>query len=399
MKKIFIAYTYMMIGGSTTSLLSILNNIDYTKYEVDLLLMNDSGELKSLIPPEVNILPEALCYKSKKEEKIRKIISPISLYRVVKSRLMPIVLKNYNKGAIRAQIINLENARLSRKISREYDVAIAFIETWATYYVSNYVSAKKKIAWYHLDYIASGFMPKYDQEIYKKFDNIVLVSEKCKKNFDHTFPQFLEKTIHIDNILSKKHIVNLSNEYKQNIIKCNMSKINIITVCRISFEHKGLDRALKSLKRAIEELNDNTLNWYIIGDGEDLIHLKELVSELNLDDRVQLLGSKINPMPYIKSSDIFFLPSRYEGKPMAVTEAQLLGIPTMVTEYASAHEQIENNIDGIILENSEQGIYDGFRRLINGTIDLEKLRENMKLKEYSNISEMKKIMELVGDGN
>lgn len=397
MKKIFIAYNYMMIGGSTTSLLSILNNIDYTEYEVDLLLMNSNGELINLIPSSVNILPEALHYKSKKEEKIKKILSPISFTKVIKSRIMPIVLKKYNPGAIRAQIINLENARLSRRIIKEYDVAIGFIETWATYYVANHIKARKKIAWYHLDYIAAGFFPKYDRKVYEKFDNIVLVSEKCKENFECIFPVFSEKTVHIDNILSKKHINNLANIYSQSIIKNNSEKLNIITVCRISFEHKGLDRAVRALKRVVQEFNNVRLNWYIIGDGEDLDRLKELIIELNLDKYVYVLGSKINPMPYIKESDLFLLPSKYEGKPMAVTEAQLLGIPPIVTEYASAHEQIENNVDGIILKNSEQGIYEGFRDLFNGNINIKKLKKNLELKDYSNISEMKKIIKLVGD--
>ena len=52
-------YDDMTIGGSTTSLLSILNSIDYNRYEVDLLLYYNEGALFDKIPKQINILPQA----------------------------------------------------------------------------------------------------------------------------------------------------------------------------------------------------------------------------------------------------------------------------------------------------------------------------------------------------
>ena len=59
MKDILIVYSKMVVGGSTTSLLSLLNGIDYSKYRVDLLLYDNGGDLQSFINPNVNVLPQA----------------------------------------------------------------------------------------------------------------------------------------------------------------------------------------------------------------------------------------------------------------------------------------------------------------------------------------------------
>ena len=55
MKRILIVHSNMEIGGAETSLLGLLNEIDYTKYQVDLFLIKHSGELMEFIPEEVNI--------------------------------------------------------------------------------------------------------------------------------------------------------------------------------------------------------------------------------------------------------------------------------------------------------------------------------------------------------
>ena len=63
MKRILIVHSNMEIGGAETSLLGLLNEIDYTKYQVDLFLIKHSGELMEFIPEEVNILQEDEDYK------------------------------------------------------------------------------------------------------------------------------------------------------------------------------------------------------------------------------------------------------------------------------------------------------------------------------------------------
>ena len=59
MKRILFAYPGMSVGGSATSLLSILGSLDYSKYQVDLSLAFSGGELEGNIPQNVNLLEPA----------------------------------------------------------------------------------------------------------------------------------------------------------------------------------------------------------------------------------------------------------------------------------------------------------------------------------------------------
>ena len=63
-KKVFIFSHAMEIGGAERALLGLLTSFDYSKYEVDLFLMQHSGELLSLIPKQVNLLPEIPQYSA-----------------------------------------------------------------------------------------------------------------------------------------------------------------------------------------------------------------------------------------------------------------------------------------------------------------------------------------------
>ena len=249
MKKVLIAYNFMMIGGSTTSLLSILNGLDYSQYQVDLLLLYSDPKVSPLItqiPPNVNILPQALPFLSKKEEKIYKLTHIRSLATILKTRYLAKHPKDYPLE--HTQLLNIENARISRKLDDMYDVAIAFVETWAMYYVAKYVNSRKKIGWFHPDYKSAGFNPKIDNPYFSKFDTIVLVSNKCKDSFDQAFPSLSKHTTCIENILSQSVIRKRAEESISNEIVDDNRKIKAVTTARITFYSKGLDRVVNALE-------------------------------------------------------------------------------------------------------------------------------------------------------
>jgi len=377
----------MVIGGSTTSLLSILNLIDYKQYQIDLLLKRNAGELFHNIPAGVNVLPAALPNIVKL--KFRKALSLRCIYNYFHSKL--------GRGAFSPiqllQIAEIDYARVSNKLSKHYDVAISFLEFWPLYYTANFVKATRKIAWIHVDYIEAGFNPQLDIASMQKFEKIVVVANSCADSLAKTFPHLKDRILCIENILSTHAIREMSHEPVD--FKMTDNAINISTVCRIVFEHKGLDRAVEAFNKLRQEGLCDDVNWYIIGDGPDYQELEHLIKIYGLDTHIFLLGSQKNPHKYIKDSDLFFLPSRYEGKPMAVTEAMMLGIPAMVAEYASAQEQIENGVDGIILPNNDVSIYEGLKRVLMNRAIITSLKNNVKQRDYSNLAEFSKVISLI----
>jgi glycosyltransferase involved in cell wall biosynthesis len=383
MKKILFVYSKMIIGGSTTSLLSLLRLLDYSRYSVDLLLYNNNGELMSFIPSEVNILNEAMVEKNY----FKKMIS---VY-YVKSRIKTLFYRKKSKLAYNQIMAYAQAKTLSRKLLGEYDVAIGFLEFWSDAYVAERVKAKKKIGWIHVDYIESGLIPRIDRRSLAKFDNIVTVSEKCRESFIKCFPELASKAVYIQNILSSGYVNKLAE--KEGLFEFDPEFRRIITVCRLSNAHKGLDRGIEALSRLKSE--GYKFKWYIVGDGQDRKSIEQQIDNLKCGDCIFLLGSTKEPYSYIKKADIFFLPSRYEGKPMVITEAQMLNVPAIVTEYSSAREQIEDGVDGIVVANNDASIYDGLKRIFDNPQLLTLFKNNLSKSDKSNNDEVKKIYKLI----
>ena len=121
-----------------------------------------------------------------------------------------------------------------------------------------------------------------------------------------------------------------------------------------------------------------------------------MIIQYDLENHIELLGAYTNPYNIESKCDIFFLPSRYEGKPMAVTEALMLGLVPLVSEYKSAHEQIKDKYDGIICENSDEGIFKGLEFVVKHlNLVLTELKENVKSTDYTNLDEFKRIEQLL----
>ena len=391
MKSVLIVYGTMSIGGSTTSLLSLLQYFDRSKYAIDFVLANNNGELQSLLPEDLNNLP-ALMPENLQQ---MKQLSLRSIVEYCKAKMY--ARNNCNSKNTMGQIMSYENVRLSRKISKKYDVAISFLENYPLVYVANNVIAKKKITWIHVDYKAAGFISKFDKKCFSKFDKIVLVSEECKKTFNSEFPEFSDKSIVIENILTKDTINKLSE--KDADLKVFAENFNIITVCRISFAHKGLDRVVNAFNKLKQKRIQHNLKWYVIGEGIDYEKMIRIVKEYNLEDVIFLLSAKTRPLPYVKIMDVFLLPSRYEGKPIAVTEAQMLGVPPVVTNYASATEQIKSGFDGLIIDNTDDAVYGALCSLIENPNVVKKWKNNLKKENFDNIQEIEKVYKIIEDNN
>lgn len=389
-RKVLFVYQEMMIGGSTTSLLSILNMLNYDKYDVDLLLERNTGDLFDKIPSSVQVLKPARRYQNKKSEYLHRFMSPRYIWHYLKSRK---IIKKSGSKIHGYQYRDSMDIDFYRQISDEYDVVISFLEGSCCAFASRHINAKRRIAWIHVNYFDAEMDPKYDRNIMNKFDRIVLVSNDCKRAFDECFPSLASKSMVIENILSTEFVQNRGEEQVE--LKIDKHRINLVTTCRISFSHKGLDRAVLSLAKIKQKVDISRLKWYIIGDGVDIEKLRNLIIENNLSENVVLLGMKKNPIPYLKDMSMFFLPSIYEGKPMAVTEAFMMGLPALVTEYSSAREQVRDGVDGIIVENSEQGINDGLLRIIENPEIIEELKKNVIATDYSNVEEMKKVEALI----
>lgn len=396
-KKIFIFSHAMEIGGAERALLGLLNSIDYSKYEVDLFLLKHSGELMPLIPKQVNLLPEISQYSAimkpmvlaLKEGQIKVVLG--RLCGKLKAKLYDIK-HTLNRSAVAIEYSHKYTVKYLPKVNNEhYDIAISFLTPH--YIVAEKVNADKKIAWIHTDYSTIELDVKSELAMWSKFDNIVSISDDVTRAFLSTFPSLENKIVKIENILSKDFVeeqadlFNVENEMTGDSVKllsigrfCEAKNFDNVPEIASIIKSKGVD-----------------FKWYIIGYGADENLIKSKIAQYNMEDTVIILGKKENPYPYIKACDIYVQPSRYEGKCVAVREAQILNKPVIITNYASSKSQLQNGFDGVIVPMDNQGCADGIVKVIDDKDLQNQLIENTKKTDYSNSKEIEKLYKLIGD--
>lgn len=390
-KKILFVFPKMTIGGATTSTLSLLSVLsEMPEYEVDLLLLQHTGPLMDNIPKNVHVLPPAYA-GNKRYLKYRKLCSVRSILTQIKAHVCKICTKN---PYVVAQMNEKDTVRFCRKTDIVYDVAIAGMELWPLYYVSENVTAKKKVAWIHINYEKTGLKASVDKKAFGKMDEIVTVSPECERSFSNVFPGLSDKVTAIENLISPQMIKKMAEESCD--LYVNPEKVNLITVARLDNKSKAFDRTIPILKKIVEEEHLDNWRWYIIGDGPDKEAIKELIRKLELQEYILLLGEQMNPYKYMKKCDYFLLLSYYEGKPISVAEAQILGVVPVVTAYDSAENQTQSGRYGYVCGNNEKDIFAALKKILQGEKTADLVRTNLSEYNLQQKEELEKIRILLG---
>ena len=129
-----------------------------------------------------------------------------------------------------------------------------------------------------------------------------------------------------------------------------------------------------------------------MGDGEDYQQLSKRVLDSKLEPYVRMIGARSNPFPYVKKADVFALVSRYEGLPNTIYEAMILGTPVIATNVGGVSSQIEDNVNGWIVENTSEAIYAGIENILKHPEQIRRFKESLESYEYKNDEILKTAM-------
>ena len=112
---------------------------------------------------------------------------------------------------------------------------------------------------------------------------------------------------------------------------------------------KGFDLLIDVAVKAKKQ----NLNWQFIiaGEGKTKDQLKSIAEKKGVSDLMHFIGFSYDIQTLLKSSDIFVLPSRYEGMPNALLEAMAMGKASVATRVNGAPELIEDGISGFLVES------------------------------------------------
>ena len=168
--------------------------------------------------------------------------------------------------------------------------------------------------------------------------------------------------------------------------------IKIVTVGRLSRE-KGQDLAINALLKLKQD--GYKVRWYCVGEGNARDEYEKLIKEKNLEGNFILLGANPNPYPYIKKSDIYVQTSRHEGYCLTLAEAKCLCKPIVTTNFIGAYEQIKNKINGFIVNQNEDDIYEKIKFIIDNNYIRDKFISNLNNTKLNTVNNVNKLLDYI----
>lgn len=332
MIKLMVVIHSLRGGGSERVLINLLKGLKRDEFYITLVLYE--GAFDFPIPQDVEIeildIPATWNFLKLARGFILKITKLSGLIRRNRPDVVFSLLSSTNVTLILAKLLSKEKCRV-----------VISEHTHPTVNLGNEVYGR----------ITGKFM-KY---LYPKADAIVAVSEGIKRDLVSHFDIAPEKVKVIYNPVDIREIELLSREEVDH--PWFMEKIPvIISVGRLT-RQKGypyLIKAFSLVKRSFE------CRLVIIGDGEDLGKLVEMVKGMHLENHIAFLGFKKNPFKYLIRSSLFVLSSLYEGFGNVIVEAMALGLPVISTDCPSGpSEIIQDGKNGILVPVKDEGALSG----------------------------------------
>jgi len=198
----------------------------------------------------------------------------------------------------------------------------------------------------------------------------IIVSIRNNPDFFPLFRKILLKTVYklpnVKKIITVSNGIEekLNNNYSLRNTKTIYNPINLTYITKkliapkpFKFDYilamgrlnrqKGFDILINSFAKS--DLK-NRIRLIILGEGEERKNLEELITELNLKNKVQLFGKVDNPFVYMKYAKYFVLSSRYEGFVMVLLEALACNTPVVAINCETGiSEIIKNEENGLLV--------------------------------------------------
>ena len=391
-KKILFVINTFSRAGAEMALLDLLRKLDEMneehgnrKYDISLLVLMGQGELVSQLPESVRLVNKKYCSDSVLEARGKRHITGTILHALLRRgtgfRLAPYMVRAYRamrKGA-HVQYDKLLWRALSDGAPRQdetYDLAVAFLEGGSAYYVADHVKAKKKAAFIHIDYEKAGYTRELDRDCYLKYDALFPIGEQVRNQFVKVYPECAKRTRIFHNVINVDKIRERAKE--SGGFSDSYAGIRILTVGRLT-EQKAYPVAIEAMHLLKQRGVD--ARGYVLGDGPERKKLEKQIAEDGLQEDFLLLGASENPYPYFAQTDIYVHATGFEGKSIAIQEAQVLGCPIVASDIN--WEQIQHGVDGLICPLDAKAVASAVQELIENPAQRKRLGQAAQHKNVS----------------
>lgn len=399
MKKVLFVINTLGRAGAETALMELLRHLEPEEYEISLYVLMNQGELVHELPQHVKLLNSRYrdCSVLDREGKkgLRRQVLCAMLNRAALIKCLPYLMKNLcimlaGKQLLPEKLLWRVLSDGGLRVDTEYDLAVAFLEGGAAYYVADHVKAEKKAAFVHVDYRQAGYTRALDRNCYLKYDRVFTVSDEVKEAFLKVYPECEAATEVFHNIINQDRILRMAK--LPGGFADDFDGRRILTVGKLTAQ-KAYEVSIEAMK-LLKDRGEH-VRWYVLGDGEQRRTLERKIRRLGLEKDFLLLGAVSNPYPYIDQADMYVQASRFEGKSIAVQEAQTLGKAILISDCSGNREQLEHNVDGMMCSLTPEGICSGIIELLEDEEKRRRLGEAAALKKLTDESEIRKLLALM----
>lgn len=399
MKKMIFVVNTMGRAGAETALLELLKALRHPDRELYLYVVMGQGEMIRYLPPYVKLLNDRFSEQSVLSQKGKRTMMKTVCRAFFNNGGYPGKLRGMFRNASemrktgRIQTDKLLWRMLSdgaQRFGETFDLAVAYLEGASAYYVADHVKARKKAAFIHIDYAGAGYTRAMDQGCWERFDRIFGVSDEVREHFLKVYPEYAEKTGVFHNIVDQETIRRRAGEAGG--FSDGYDGTRLLTVGRLT-RQKAYDIAIDAMK--ILKDRGYRARWYVLGEGDQRKALEKKIRALGLTEDFVLLGAADNPFPYYRQTDLYIHATRFEGKSIAIQEAQTLGCAVIASDCNGNREQIRNGQDGILCRLSPQDVADSVASLLEDGDKRKKLGQAAAEKSTAQGQELRMLLELL----
>lgn len=385
-KHILIQRGRMMVNGISTSLINLLNQIDYNQYDVSVMLAGASSteerNLVNKVCPKARVLYRNSTYNMTFLQQIRQLFRQRhckyepGFYPLVQEfhRSYGDVVFDYaiDFEGLNAFFANLllqcpnavKSIWMHSDIYSEYELRMPWLkEFFPLYqYFDRIVSCSKEIMLVNREKLAGDY-GAYEAFTYaKNFINTEDILSKKeyqeKKEFEGKTYIFANESQNCSCITGK--LIPYIPEYNEQ----GERNYRFVAVGRLSPE-KNYDNLISGFHHLY--MQNHNVYLYIVGGGALRNTLENMVEELELQDHVIITDRVENPISIMKNCDCFILSSLYEGQPMVIHEARILHMPLIFTDFPSVNGvKVKNG--QYLIGTSQEEIFQGMKAFLDGKV-------------------------------
>lgn len=365
-KRLLFINGHLNTGGVEKSLIDVLKHLNYEKYDVDLLLLEELGDYAPELPPQVQV---KLCSLKNTYGAFGKCLLRCMRQRDWFSLRMRLIF-------LLMRLCGQKKIMLAKKLlteNRHYDCAIGFRSGICTQIAAFAVDADKRIAWWHHGQINVDRIA-YEETI-EAVDHVVAVSDACAGMLKEAFQTLSDKTVVVSNMLDIQTVQKKAEAFMPYE---RAGAIQIVTLCRLSPE-KHVENAIFTAKRLKEK--EIPFIWHMVGGGSIIDELKRYATDVGVTDRFIFEGNQVNPYPFLEHADLLVHPSYVESQGLVVLEAMALGVPCVVTKSLGPCEFIQNGVNGILTGQSPESLAEKVEQILTDRELYRKIKENTRCPE------------------